>query len=346
MQSLYLRITASGGAEGFYGPIDPETTWVINEMLKPAIIGQDAFSPTMIWDRLDRLDRHARHGHFKMGVSAIDNALWDLKGRVLGLPVWQLLGGSIQRAKIPAYVSTLGTPLDRETVQDFAKHLADEGFQGQKWFPAAGPWDGVAGLERNVDLIEWVRQAVGPYHDIMVDAFHSWDLAFATAWVRRVEHLRPTWLEEPVSQSQYPAFRELARRTSIPLTGGEHLYERAELKQYLDDGVMSVVQADPEWCGGITELTRIAALADTYGVPSIPHGHGLHSAIHLIASQSAAVCPKVEYLIQVMPERHNFELNPPTPVNGFFDLPDEPGFGIDLDESKIDSRFILKHGGI
>jgi L-rhamnonate dehydratase len=91
----------------------------------------------------------------------------------------------------------------------------------------------------------------------------------------------------------------------------------------------------------VTELVRICALAETFGVPVIPHGHGLHSALHVVASQSPVACPKVEYLKRTMPNRHHFEVAPPTPENGSFALPQGPGFGISLDEGKIDEREVL-----
>lgn len=106
----------------------------------------------------------------------------------------------------------------------------------------------------------------------------------------------------------------------------------------LSERILAVLQADPEWCGGVTELVRICALAETFGVPVIPHGHGLHAAIHVAASQSPGTCPMTEYLYRVMPGRHQFEATPPEPVSGAFPLPRQPGFGIQLDEHRITGR--------
>ncbi|MCU1583843.1 MAG: Mandelate racemase/muconate lactonizing enzyme C-terminal domain protein [Microbacteriaceae bacterium] len=341
--SLYLRIGTDGGAEGFYGPIDPEVPWSLLRQLGGFLIGQDALATTIIWDKLERLDRHARHGHLKMAISAIDNALWDLKGRVLDAPVWQLLGGA-SRERIPAYASLLGTSLEPDVVARVAAQTADEGFAGQKWFLAYGPGEGEAGMKRNVELAEQVREAVGAQTELMYDVFQGWDLGYARSWAQQVAPTRPAWLEEPFSPNRYPAFVELHRSTGIPLSAGEHLYDRAEVLPYLQDGVLAAVQSDPEWCGGVTELVRICALAETFGVPVIPHGHGLHAALHVVASQSPVACPKVEYLVRSMPNRHHFEASPPTPEGGSFALPTGPGFGIRLDESKIDSRELLQFG--
>ncbi|MFC4243179.1 enolase C-terminal domain-like protein [Gryllotalpicola reticulitermitis] len=341
MTSRYLRIGTDAGAEGLYGPIDPETTWPIVNQLAPLLIGEDALAVTTHWDLLERFDRHGRHGHYKMALSAIDNALWDLRGKVFDAPVWQLLGGSA-RDRIPVYLSTLGTSLDLDNVREVAAKAKADGFWGQKWFLGDGPTDGAEGLARNVAIAEAVRETIGPDERMMFDVFNGWDLGYARSWVQRVEHLKPTWLEEPFGQNHFPAYEALQRSTSVPISTGEHIYDRQELLQYLQAGVLAVAQCDPEWCGGVTELVRMCAIADVFSVPVIPHGHGMHAAIHVIASQSPAVCPTAEYLGRTMPNRHHFEIDPPAPVGGSFALPTRPGFGIRLDDSKIDERSTLQ----
>ncbi|WP_344778600.1 enolase C-terminal domain-like protein [Gryllotalpicola kribbensis] len=341
MAAHYLRIGTDAGAEGFYGPIDADVTWLISEKIAPELIGEDALAGNAHWDLLERLERHGRHGHYKMALSAIDNALWDLRGRVFGAPVWQLLGGAT-RERVPAYLSTLGASLDLDEVRALAAAAKEEGFAGQKWFFGDGPADGAAGLRRNVALAEAVRETIGPDEPMMFDAYRGWDLAYARAWAERVDDLDPTWLEEPFGQNQFPAFAALARSTRIPISAGEHIYDRQELLPYLTEGVLAVAQCDPEWCGGVTELVRICALAEVFGVPVIPHGHGIHSALHVVASQSPALCPKVEYLGRHIPNRHHFELEPPVPVGGSFELPSRPGFGIRLDDAKIDEISTLR----
>jgi len=294
-QALYLRISTRQGPHGLYGPVDAVAAWPVLQVLAPFLTGQDALAQATLWDKMQRLDRHARHGHLKMAISAVDNALWDLRGRAFDAPVWQLLGGS-GRASVPAYVSTLGAPHDSASVQSLARELAAAGFAGQKWFLAHGRADGVAGQQANIDLARGVRSAVGPDLPLMFDAFMSWDLPYAVSWCQAVADIRPAWLEEPFAPAQVDAYAALRDKTSIPLAGGEHLYDRQEVLPFLTERILTVVQADPEWCGGVTELVRICAVAETFGVPVIPHGHGLHAAIHVVASQSPATCPMSEYL--------------------------------------------------
>lgn len=338
--AYYLRIRTDGGPDGFYGPIDPEAAWPIVDRYADWLIGRDALAGTVIWDQLERQDRHARHGHLKIAISAIDNALWDLRGKVFDAPVWQLLGGA-GRDRIPAYVSTLGSSLDSGAVREVAAELQEAGFAGQKWFFADGPGDGPEGLRRNVVLAETVRDTVGPDEPIMFDAFMGWDLAYARSWIERVRDLHPTWLEEVFLPNRVDAFIELHRSTGQPLSAGEHLYDRPDVLPFLQAGALAVLQCDPEWCGGVTELVRICAVADTFTVPVIPHGHGLHAALHVVAAQSPATCPKIEYLYRHMPVRHHFEIDPPTPQQGTVALPQRPGFGIELDDSLISARDVL-----
>jgi L-alanine-DL-glutamate epimerase-like enolase superfamily enzyme len=338
-EALYLRIGTDSDVEGFYGPVDREAAWPIVDMLAGFLVGQDALAGTIVWDKLYRLDRHARHGHLKMAVSAVDNCLWDLRGKAFDAPVHQLLGGP-SRERIPAYASTLGTSHDPADVQSVAEGLVKEGYAAQKWFLAHGPGEGADGLARNVELAGRVRAAVGSGTRLMFDAFMGWDLAHARDWARQVEGLAPSWLEEPFSPTQYPAFVELHRATRVPLAAGEHLYDRADVLPYLRDGTLTALQCDPEWCGGVTELVRITALAESFGVPVIPHGHGVHAALHVVASQSPATCPMVEYLFLAMPGRYQFERNPPAPEGGSVAVPTAPGFGIELDPARVASTYL------
>ena len=333
--SLYLEIGTTAGVVGRYGPIDREAIGPLGEEgMAQQLLGLDPMAGTMIWDVLQRADRHSRHGARKIAISAIDNALWDVRGRVLGAPVWQLLGGS-GRAEIPAYASTLGTHHDHGEIEEVAAQLVDEGFAAQKWFFAHGPGQGQEGLARNVELAARAREGAGPRTALMFDAFMSWDLAHATAWCREAEPFQPAWLEEPFAPAAVASYAQLRGLTRIPLAGGEHLYDRFELLPFLQQGLLAVLQVDPEWCGGVTDLVRMCALAEPFGVPVIPHGHGLHSALHVVASQSPSVCPRMEYLFRHMPERHHFEIDPPAPKGGSFALPTAAGFGIELAEDRI-----------
>jgi L-alanine-DL-glutamate epimerase-like enolase superfamily enzyme len=315
----------------------------VQEQLRPFLIGKDALAQEKLWDQMYRSNRHARRGHYLMAISAVDNTLWDLRGRYFKTPVYRLLGGPT-RATVEAYGSCLGFSLEPERAHARAAELKREGYRHQKWFLAYGPGDGAAGLAKNVELVRLLREAVGDDVELMFDVYSGWDLPYTLQWAKQVERYRPRWIEEATLAEKIGAFAELRKGTTIPVASGEHIQGRWEVHEYLQQGALAVVQCDPEWCGGITELQKICTLASIYDVPVIPHGHSVHTALHLIASQPPAVCPLAEYLILKMQSYHHFEKTPPTPVKAHFQLPDAPGFGIELDDAKIESRALFRVG--
>ena len=335
--ALYLKVKTAEGAEGLYGPIDPEAATVVKQQLTKFVLGKDAMAQEKLWDEMWRSNRHSRRGHYLMAISAIDNAVWDLRGRVLNAPVYRLLGGPT-RTRVEAYGSALGSSLEPEKVHARVLQLKQEGFRHQKWLLADGPATGDEGMKRNVALVKLLRETAGDDVDLMFDVFQGWDLNYALAWTKQVERYRPRWLEEPFSPEKIDAFADLRRHTSVPIGSGEHFYGRWEVYDFLKEQALDVVQADPEWCGGISELVKICSVASLYDVPVIPHGHSIHAALHVIASQPPTLCPWLEYLILKMQNYYHFEKNPPRVEGGFVALPDKPGFGIELDDAKIESR--------
>ncbi|MCB1021308.1 MAG: mandelate racemase, partial [Acidobacteria bacterium] len=206
----YLVIKTAQGVEGLYGPVDAEACVVVDRQLKQLVIGQDALAVETRWDQLFRSNRHSRASHYMMGISALDNALWDLRGRYYGAPVYQLLGGPT-REKATVYGSTLGSSVELDLAGKRAKELKSQGFRHQKWFLAYGPGDGAEGLEKNIELVRVLREAVGPTVDLMFDAFMGWDLNYAMAWCAAVEQYRPRWLEEAFHVDKIDSFVQLAR---------------------------------------------------------------------------------------------------------------------------------------
>ncbi|HSB60859.1 MAG TPA: enolase C-terminal domain-like protein [Vicinamibacteria bacterium] len=336
-RALYLKIRTSAGVEGLYGAVDPEAAVVVERQLKGFLVGKDPLAVEALWDKLYRLNRHSRAGHYMMALSAVDNALWDLAGRRFGVPVYRLLGGPT-RPSVEAYASCLGDPVEPELVAKRCVELKEQGFSHQKWFFAHGPSRGTSGLLANVALVRTLREALGDDYEIMFDAFNGWDLGYAKRWAALAERYRPLWIEEPFSSEKLDSFAELRRSTSIPVATGEHFYGRWEVNRFLRRDALDVVQADPEWCGGVSELVKICALASAGDVHVVPHGHNIHAAIHVVASQSPLTCPLVEYLVHFKPGKAHFEKEPLVPVGGRIALPTRPGFGIELDESKIQKR--------
>jgi L-rhamnonate dehydratase len=336
----YVRIRTRGGLEGIYGAVDKEALPALLGPLRSLLLGQDALAIERLWDQMFRSNRHSRAGHYMMAISYLDNALWDLRGRYFGVPVFPLLGGPTQQP-VQVYGSCLGFAVDPELAAQRATQLERDGFRLQKWFLAHGPSDGARGMDLNVQLVRALREAVGDDAELMFDAYQGWDLQYALEWCRKVERYRPAWLEEAFPIADLESFKRLSRSTSVPLATGEHFYNRWEVQQYLEASVLHYVQADPEWCGGVSEVIKIGHLCSAHGVKLVPHCHNIHGALHIVASQSPALCPFGEYLINYVPEKLHFMLDAPVTANGWVTLRERPGFGIELDAAKIERQEVL-----
>lgn len=335
--AIYLKVKTDQGLEGLYGPVDVEAALVVRNQLAAFVVRKDPLAVEAVWDQMFRLNRHSRSSHFMMAISAVDNALWDLRGRYFEAPVYRLLGGPT-RSEVTCYGSTLGYSLEPARIQERARALKAAGFLHQKWFMGWGPSHGAEGLQKNIAMVRQLREAVGDDVDLMFDAFMGWDLNYAIQWAKAVEPYRPRWIEEAFHPDKMESFAALRRATSVPVATGEHFYGRWEVQRFLRAEAITVVQSDPEWCGGVSELVKMAALCSAHDAHLIPHGHGLHAAMHVVASQSPMTCPLVENLILKMQYYHWFEKNPPTAVNGKIALTERPGFGIEIDATKVESQ--------
>jgi L-rhamnonate dehydratase len=335
--AIYMRIKTSGGIEGLYGPFERAAALIVQAELASFLIGKDALAGEVLWDQMYRSDRQSRDGIYMMAISAVDNTLWDIRGKCYGVPVYRLLGGP-SRQSVEMYASCLGSSLELEAVRKRCLEVKAMGFARQKWFMGYGPGSGAEGMRKNVDLVKVLRETLGEDYDLMFDAFSGWDQTYALEWAHKVEQYHPRWMEEVTHPEKIDSFAAIHRGTSIPIASGEHFYGRWEVERYLQANALSVVQADPEWCGGITELLKIGTVCSLHDIPLIPHGHGLPAAIHAIASQSPMTFPLGEYLILKMKHYYHFEKHPMVPENGHIKLPIGPGFNVELDPAKIEKQ--------
>lgn len=337
MRSIFCEVVTDEGVTGLGGPTSLDQAFVIRHEIAPLLIGHDALATERMWDMVYRAMVHGRKGTPMMALSVVDCALWDLKGKWAGVPVYRLLGGPV-RQSIPAYASALGYSLESDLVAARARAFVERGYGAMKWFFRHGPTDGVEGRRKNLELVETLRDAVGPDVELMLDCWMSWDVPYTVQMARDLAPYRPRWLEEPVLPDKIPQYAEIRRQVAIPIAGGEHEYTRWGTKALLEAGAVDVLQPDIYWAGGISELQKICALASAYDIPVIPHGHSVPATVHLIASQPVTTCPLLEYLVK-WNEIHQFFLaDPIRPVNGEVTLPTAPGIGMALDEAKIRER--------
>ena len=252
-RDVYLEVRTDEGITGLFGPVDGPHVTILRDELRGFVVGRDPLAIEAIWDLLLRRNRHARAGYYMMAMSALDCALWDLKGKALGLPVYRLLGGPTQQP-VRAYASMLGFSLEAEALARRAQEYAARGFHAQKWFFRYGPGDGPEGAARNVALVRLLREALGEEAILMFDAFNSWDVPYAVDIGKRIARYRPAWLEEPLPIERVTGLRAIRERTGVPVATGEHVYTRWGVRELLEAEAVDVVQADPDWCGGISEL--------------------------------------------------------------------------------------------
>jgi L-alanine-DL-glutamate epimerase-like enolase superfamily enzyme len=340
IETYFVEIVSDEGAIGIGGPIPIEQAFLIQHELRPYLEGADPLATEVIWDTLYRASVHGRKGTPMMAISAVDCALWDLKGRVFNTPVYRLLGGP-SRTEIPAYASMLGYSVEPDQAAARARQAVQQGYRAMKWFFRHGPAEGREGMVKNAQLVSAVRGAVGDEVDVMLDCWMSWDVPYTVAMAERLTDYEPRWLEEPVLPDKIDSYAAIRRQVSIPISGGEHEYTRWGLKELMDAEAVDVLQPDIYWAGGITEMLKICALASTYDLPVIPHGHSTPASAHLIAAQPPNLCPLLEYLVK-WNEIHQFFLKTPLkPSGGVVKLPSGPGLGMDLDEGKIEEQRLV-----
>lgn len=337
-----VKITTEGGIVGWgegYGPANVLEAGI--KLLTPLLIGKNPLSNEKIWFELYRrtLD-YARRGVLMASISAIDVALWDIKGKALDLPVSILLGGQ-HRTRVVPYATGLyfskGDRLQERLVAEANDYVA-QGFKAIKM---------KVGLSINEDasMVKAVREAIGNDVKLMVDSNHAYSLREAKELCRLIEPFNIGWFEEPISPEFYDQYNELRKFTSIPIASGECEYLRYGFQQLFKNACVDFAQVDICSAGGLTEAKRISTLASTYGVETIPHvwgtGIAFHAALHFIANLEPV--PGRMHNPDIYIEYDRTEngireaLTSPSIVmkNGYIDVPQLPGLGIEVNEEAL-----------
>ncbi len=319
------------------------TKQVINLYLKPLLIGQNPWDIEFLWQHMYRKTMaFGRKGIGMVAISAIDIALWDLLGKVSRQPVYRLLGGKT-KPRIPVYASRLySVPLNELAAE--AKRYKDEGYKAMKLRFGWGPTDGAEGMQRNLQLVRTVRETVGDGIDVMADAYMGWTLDYAKRMLPLLEPFHLRWLEEPVIPDDIRGYAELKSYGRIPIAGGEHEFTLYGFRELLDARAVDYIQFDTSRVGGITQARKIAALAEAYSVPVIPHAGQMHNYHVVMASFNS---PMAEYFPIVDVEVGN-ELfwyiftGELSAKDGFIDLDENvPGLGLTINEKALEQFEVI-----
>jgi len=313
------------------------TKQAIDLYLKPVLMGKDPWETEYLWQQMYRQTMaFGRKGVGMVAISAVDIALWDLLGKAAGQPVYRLLGGRTKR-RIPVYASKLySQPLDQLATE--ASGYIAQGYRAMKLRFGWGPVDGAAGMERNLELVRTVRGVIGYEVDLMSDAYMGWTLDYARRMVPLLEPFRLRWLEEPVIPDDIHGYAALKAMGRVPIAGGEHEFTLYGFRELQEAKALDYIQFDTNRVGGITQARKIAALAEAYSVPVVPHAGQMHNFHVVMASFNS---PIAEFFPVVDVEVGN-ELfwyvfrGEPTPVDGYIDLDENvAGLGLTIDEVSL-----------
>ncbi|MEO8126628.1 MAG: L-rhamnonate dehydratase [Bryobacteraceae bacterium] len=313
------------------------TKQAIDLYLKPVLMGKDPWETEYLWQQMYRQTMaFGRKGVGMVAISAVDIAIWDLLGKAAGQPVYRLLGGRTKR-RIPVYASKLySQPLEQLAAE--ASAYVAQGYKAMKLRFGWGSIDGAAGMERNLELVRTVRGVIGYEVDLMSDAYMGWTLDYARRMVPLLEPFRLRWLEEAVIPDDIHGYAALKAMGRVPIAGGEHEFTLYGFRELLEAKALDYIQFDTNRVGGITQARKIAALAEAYSVPVVPHAGQMHNFHVVMASFNS---PIAEFFPVVDVEVGN-ELfwyvfkGEPTPVDGYIDLDENvPGLGLTIDEESL-----------
>jgi L-rhamnonate dehydratase len=326
--TLVVEIEAADGTVGFAVTTGGEpAAFIVEKHLARFLEGRDPAQVEKIWDQMYfSTQYYGRKGLVVNAISGVDLALWDLLGKLRGEPVYQLLGGAVRDELV--FYATGARP-------DLAKQM---GFIGGKLPLHHGPAEGEEGFARNIAMLADMRAKVGPDFWLMLDCWMSLDLNYSIKLAQRAQEHGLKWIEEALSPDDYWGYAELKRNApkGMLVTTGEHEATRWGFRMLLEMGCCDIIQPDVGWCGGMTELQKIAALADSRGVMVIPHGSSVYSYHFVITRHNS---PFAEFLMmapaadRVVPMFHPQLIGEPVPVNGRLKLADSPGFGVELNRS-------------
>ena len=347
--AMIVEIETDTGLTGWgecYGPA--RMTAAVVQSVTPWLIGEDPLRTDYLWQMIyARLRDHGQKGVVIEGLSGIDIALWDIKGKHFGAPVHRLMGGPL-RTEVQAYATGLyrrksGDPL-RYLAEEAASYVA-EGFRAVKLKVGFG-------VEEDAAVTRAVREAIGPDIALMVDANHAYDAVAAIRLGRMIEPYDIGWFEEPVPPEDLAGYRAVKAALSIPVAGGECEYTRFGFREVLTSQSIDILQPDTCAAGGLTECKKIADMAEAFGVRYNPHVWGTGIAI-AASLQLLAVLPGhtplslkpldpiLEFDRTEHPIRQSLLVRPIEHSGGIVRVPDGPGLGIEVDRDAL-ARFTVK----
>jgi L-rhamnonate dehydratase len=337
--TVIVRVTTESGVTGLGGIAlgSSAVADVVEHHLRPLVIGTSVFDTELTWERLYRSTVNiGRKGLVLEAISGLDIAIWDALGKVVGQPVYNLLGGRT-RKRIRAYCSAGHTTASPEGMAERARARMDRyGLTAFKLWFGYGPRDGRQGMRRNVDCVRALREALGEDVDLMADAYMGWTVPYAIEMIRMLEPFNLAWVEEPVLPDDIAGYARIRASVGTPIAGGEHEFTRFGFRALIDAGAVDILQPDVNRMGGVTEARKVWALAQAHGLQVTPHSHNFHN-LHLVMSHMNS--PLAEWFPSEYLDGDTFFSTlfrgEAEVVGGHITLSEAPGFGVTLDEEAV-----------
>lgn len=343
---LVVEIETDNGLIGYGNAgLSPDVTkLIIDSKFKSLLVGEDPLNNEYLYEKMYRSSvAYGRKGSVIAAISALDIALWDIKGQAAGMPVFMLLGGRTKEY-IPTYYSRLYTR-NLDQLQAEAAHYKAEGFTGMKLRCGYPLTDGNAGMKKNVEMVRKVRETVGDDTEIMLECYMGFNFNYSRQLLKELEPYNLRWIEEMLLPDEIHNFSKLKNYTDIPLSGGEHEYTRFGFYDLIKADALDIFQFDTNRVGGFTEAQKICTLAYMNGIEVIPHGGQMHN-LHVVMSSFAS--PMAEYFPQTEIEVGNemfwyiFD-GEAIAENGRLQLDDnKPGVGLTLKTEYLNSFDIVE----
>lgn len=342
--ALVVRVSTDAGITGIgevdsapmavKGAIEGPFSHTVSCGLRELVIGEDPFETEYLWYKMYRRNTYGgRRGVGLHAMSGIDIALWDIKGKALGQPIWKLLGGGFHK-QIRPYASSLWGPTPQAT-RELAERFRDRGFTAVKF-----GWDPMGQDEKtDIALVREARKGLGDDLDLLVDAGLVWDAKTAIQRARAFSDYNIFWLEEPLLADDYEGYRKLSQATDVRIAAGEEESNRLSFIELMDRGQIDVVQVDMTRVGGFTEAMKVASLAIDRGLPVVNHGFTTYinvaAALHFLNSIPNS------FILEFVAEeettlRDHVTKQKIVAKDGMLDIPSEPGLGIELDEEAVE----------
>jgi L-rhamnonate dehydratase len=331
---IFVRVETDAGITGYGltgGNIQPiAISEQINREIAPLVMGEDPLAHERLWHKcFYRLNPRYQTGTFSSALSAVDIALWDIKGKHFGEPIWRLLGGS--KPTVPAYVTYGLAEYDREQIVEAARYWIGEGQDKLKMVVGANR-DAIDVAEDAI-RVKLVREAIGDDIDLMIDANYKLPFHKALELCKRVEPYHLYYFEEPVYGNDALLLADLRRRTSIPIAAGQNEGSKWRHREFMINQSVDIVQPNVCYVGGFTEALKVAAMAQAFNLPLSNGGGWPHLNAHLMAGVDNGT--RVEFHLLMWRASDQIFKNPFPPVNGEVTLPDRPGLGLEPNEDTL-----------